>query len=121
MAAEILSGSTAALDLDARARDFVNPDKQVHTSADALLGVGHILAEDFSERADLRDRLRKILKRTGKLVCSRIETDEKEKRQETRPEAAPAPQTTPLAGAGMRRRRHGRNAADHEPKRRDCR
>jgi uncharacterized protein len=80
LAAEILSASPSALDLDARAADFVDPDKQVHTPADALLGVGHILAEDFSERADLRDRLRKILKRTGKLVSTQIGSDDKDKR-----------------------------------------
>ena len=32
-------------DLDARAADFVNPDRGVTSAADALLGVGHILAE----------------------------------------------------------------------------
>ena len=80
LAAEIMSANPAALDLDARARDFVNPDKQVHTAADALLGVGHILAEDFSERADLRDRLRKILKKSGKLVSTRIDGEEKDKK-----------------------------------------
>ena len=77
LAAEILAASQTALDLDARARDFVNPDKQVNTPADALLGVGHILAEDFGERADLRERLRRILKKSGKLVCTRIESDDK--------------------------------------------
>jgi transcriptional accessory protein Tex/SPT6 len=92
LAAEILSGNEAALDLDARARDFVNPDKQVNTPADALLGVGHILAEDFSERADLRDRLRKILKRTGKLVSTRIETEDREKKTQEPQRAAPTPQ-----------------------------
>ncbi len=51
----------------------------MNTAADALLGVGHILAEDFAERADLRERLRKILRRTGKLVSTRIETEEKPK------------------------------------------
>ncbi|MDZ4819657.1 MAG: Tex-like N-terminal domain-containing protein, partial [Planctomycetota bacterium] len=84
LAAEILSADPAALDLDARARDFINPDKGVATGADALLGVGHILAEDFSERADLREKLRKIIKRTGKLVSVRIETEEK-KSAEPRP------------------------------------
>jgi transcriptional accessory protein Tex/SPT6 len=110
LAAEIVSANPAALDLDARARDFVDPDKQVRTAADALLGVGHILAEDFSERADLRDRLRKILKKSGKLVCTRIEPDDKDKKaaeprgDSTELPAATravsdtaAPQTTPLA------------------------
>ncbi len=80
----------------------------MNTAADALLGVGHILAEDFAERADLRERLRKILRRTGKLVSTRIETEEKPKAPEATipPNAAhaaadaptaDAPSTTPLA------------------------
>ena len=81
LAAEILDGSPSAANLDARAQDFVNPDKQIGTAADALLGVGHILAEDFSERADLRGRLRKILKRSGKLVSARGEVEEKDAKE----------------------------------------
>ena len=81
LAAEILAGSPSAANLDARAQDFVNPDKQIATAADALLGVGHILAEDFSERADLRGRLRKILKRSGKLVSARGEVEEKDAKE----------------------------------------
>jgi transcriptional accessory protein Tex/SPT6 len=108
LAAEVLSGAESALDLDARARDFINPDKQVNTVADALLGVGHILAEDFAERADLRERLRKIIRRTGKLVSARIETEEKtraagvpaasqEPQTETPAPVSDAPAATPLA------------------------
>ena len=81
LAAEILSANPAAADLDARAADFINSDKQIATAADALLGVGHILAEDFSERADLRGRLRKILKRSGKLVSTRGEVEEKDAKE----------------------------------------
>ncbi|MGD0900902.1 MAG: Tex-like N-terminal domain-containing protein, partial [Thermoguttaceae bacterium] len=75
LAGEILDAAPAAADLDARARDFANPDRQVPTAADALLGAGHILAEQFSERADLRQRLREILQRTGKIITSRIGGD----------------------------------------------
>lgn len=78
LAREVLAADPAAADLDARARDFVNSDRQVLTSGDALLGVGHILAEDFSERVELRDRLRKIFKRTGKLVCTKTEIADKQ-------------------------------------------
>ena len=42
------------------------------------MGVGHILAEDFSEQADLRERLRRILKRSGKLVSAKTEIAEKQ-------------------------------------------
>src|SRR5205085_2268464 len=78
LAEEILTAAPGAADLDARAADFVNADKGVNTPADALLGVGHILAEAISERADLRQRLRKIVNRSGKLVSTRGEGDEKQ-------------------------------------------
>ena len=42
----------------------------VTTAADVLLGVRHILAEDFSERADLRERLREMLQRRPASVVS---------------------------------------------------
>src|SRR5882757_7011182 len=70
LALEILQADPLCNDLDARARDFVNTDKHVASAADALLGAGHILAETFSERADLRGRLRAILEKTGRLVST---------------------------------------------------
>ncbi|MEX2560576.1 MAG: Tex-like N-terminal domain-containing protein, partial [Pirellulales bacterium] len=75
LALEILGADAAAADLDLRARDFVNPDRQVLNAADALLGAGHILAEMFSERAELRGKLRSILERTGKLVSTAVESE----------------------------------------------
>ena len=75
LACEIFQAAPAANDLDARARDFANPDRQVPSGADALLGAGHILAEQFSERADLRQRLREILQKTGKIVTTQIAPD----------------------------------------------
>jgi uncharacterized protein len=77
LADEVAEASPACADLDARAADFVNADRGVASPADALLGVGHILAERLSERADLRHKLRKILLRTGKLSSARGEADEK--------------------------------------------
>ena len=77
LAEEVLAAAPACADLDLRAADFVNPDRGVTSAADALLGVGHILAEGLSERADLRHKLRQILNRTGKLVSARGEADEK--------------------------------------------
>lgn len=71
LAQEILLGAVGRDELDARARDFANPDRQVPTAADALLGAGHILAEQFSENAELRQRLREVLSRTGRIVSTR--------------------------------------------------
>lgn len=77
LADEVAAGAEACANLDARAADFVNTDRGVTSAADALLGVGHILAERLSERADVRHRLRQILNRSGKLVSARAEADEK--------------------------------------------
>jgi protein Tex len=77
LAEEILAAAPSCADLDVRAADFVNVDRGVASAADALLGVGHILAEQLSERADLREQLRKLLVRSGKLVSARGEGEEK--------------------------------------------
>jgi uncharacterized protein len=79
LAQEIWDGAESVANLEARAADFVNPDKGLPATADVLLGVGHILAEGFSERADLRQRLRKILRKSGRLVSQKIDgVDEKQ-------------------------------------------
>lgn len=77
LAREILAADAAAADLDTRAADFVDPDVQVTSVADALLGVGHIIAHDFSERAPLRQRLRGILARVGRLRSQKVEVEGK--------------------------------------------
>ncbi len=74
LAREILTADAAAADLDRRAADFLSPDAELPTPAEVLLGVGHIIADEFSERADLRQRLRMILHRTGRLRSQRVET-----------------------------------------------
>ena len=41
----VVSASPQAANLDQRAADFIDVDRQVNSVADVLLGVGHILAE----------------------------------------------------------------------------
>jgi uncharacterized protein len=77
LAREILEAAPTCADLDARAAEFISTDRQVSTAAEALLGTGHILAEQFSEQAELRQRLREVLQRIGVLVSSRIPVDAK--------------------------------------------
>ena len=72
LANEILEQSPSASDLDARAKDFVNEDKGIKEPALALVGAGHILAERFSEHLELRGRLRKLYRKSGKLVSSKV-------------------------------------------------
>jgi uncharacterized protein len=47
------------------ARKFINPAKGVETAEEALAGARDILAERFSEDAELRRRLRDLLRRQG--------------------------------------------------------
>ncbi|HVX11132.1 MAG TPA: Tex-like N-terminal domain-containing protein [Pirellulales bacterium] len=89
LADEILHANPTCADLDARAGDFISVDRKVATAADALLGAGHILAEWFSERADLRGKLRAIFERSGKLVSTRAESEAKDKPKPTADAAAP--------------------------------
>jgi uncharacterized protein len=81
LANEILTQDKAAADLDQRAADFVNTDKGVPDAATALLGAGHILAEQFSENADVRQKVRKIYRKTGKLVSAKVEDNPKKNQQ----------------------------------------
>jgi uncharacterized protein len=77
LATEILAAASAAADLDRRAADFIDEAAEVTTIADVLLGVGHIIADEFSERADLRQRLREILHRAARLRSQRVESEGK--------------------------------------------
>src|SRR3954449_394633 len=81
LAAEILTQDKACADLDARAADFVNSDKGVPDAASALLGAGHILAEQFSENPELRQRVRKIYRKSGRLVSTKVEDNPKKNQQ----------------------------------------
>lgn len=91
LASEILAGDPVAADLDRRAADYVSIDRQVRTAAEALLGAGHILAEQFSESAELRQRLRDILQRTGRLVSSQSLAEAKPGPEEPPAERGSAP------------------------------
>lgn len=73
LAIEIYEAWPEAADMRARAAAFVAPDKEVHTVEDVLAGVGHLIAERFSENPELRGRLRRIFQRSGKLVCTKVE------------------------------------------------
>ncbi len=84
LANEILEGNVADGQLETRAAEFINEAHQLRTVAEVLQGVRHLLAERYSERAELRDRLRRFIRQTGKLVVSRIEPQEP-------PRAASAP------------------------------
>jgi len=73
LAREILAADPGAADLDTRAADFLDPDSQVTSVADVLLGVGHIIADDFSEHVEVRQQLRGILHKKSRLTSQRVE------------------------------------------------
>ncbi len=77
LADEIIGCSPNCADLDQRAADFVNPDRGVPTAAEALLGAGHILAERISENVELRQSLRDIVQRTGRIISNRVGSEDK--------------------------------------------
>lgn len=74
-ALEILNADEAAADLTKRAADFVNEDKKVLSAAEALLGAGHVLSEMYGERVELRQRIREIFQRSGKLISKKIKPE----------------------------------------------
>ena len=81
LAKEILTQDKAAADLDTRAADFINTDKGIPDAATALLGAGHILAEQFSEDPEVRQKVRKLYRKTGKLVSVKVEDNPKKNQQ----------------------------------------
>ena len=57
-----------AVDLERAAQDYVDPEKGVETVEAALQGASDILAEEISDRADLRKELRQLYLRRGGLT-----------------------------------------------------
>ncbi len=54
----------------AEAAKYVDPEKGVETAEDALAGASDIIAEQISDDADLRKKLRDLLARNGRLVSA---------------------------------------------------
>src|SRR6476659_832173 len=73
LAIEIYEARPEAADMRARAEAFMSPEKELNSVEDVLAGVGHLIAERFSENPELRPRLRRIFQRSGKLVCTKVE------------------------------------------------
>lgn len=94
LAQEILAGSPATADIEARAAEFVNAEKGLADTAAVLQGARHLIAETFSENLQVRDELRKILRETGKLVCRKAE-EAQNKPPAQQPPASESEQPTP--------------------------
>ena len=66
---------SAQLDPEQEAAAFVDPEKGVDAARDALQGAGDILAEEISDRADLRKQLRELAQRRGVLVSKAAQAE----------------------------------------------
>ena len=58
------------------AADFVSEDNEILTAEDALQGAMDIIAEDISDDAELRKKLRAYLFRTGKIVTKAADPEQ---------------------------------------------
>ncbi|MDX1946671.1 MAG: Tex-like N-terminal domain-containing protein, partial [Pirellulaceae bacterium] len=74
LAVEIFEADPQAADLSARAAIFLAASAELKSVDEVLAGVGHLIAERMSEYSDLRGKLRKIFQKTGKIVCTKVET-----------------------------------------------
>lgn len=72
LAEAILSGERPDATVDSLAAEFTKQRPDV-SSDDAIIGVGHIIAEQFSESAPLRLRLRQIIWKTGHVVSGQAD------------------------------------------------
>ena len=76
LAAAILAARASSPALEALAKPNIDPERGVETAEDALAGAGDIIAEDLSDDADLRGRLRALLRRTGVLKTVGTDADD---------------------------------------------
>ena len=78
LALRIWNHDETLTDLEAAAGEYVNAEKEIETTEKVLEGVGHILAEAINELAIVRDAVRRVVWKTGKIVTSKAEIPEGE-------------------------------------------
>jgi protein Tex len=76
LAFRIWTRDETLVDLSAAAAELVDAEKGVATVEAVMEGVGHILAEAISEMAAVRDSVRKVVWRTGRVVTTKAEIPE---------------------------------------------
>lgn len=70
LAEALLAARDASVSLNDLAQPYVDIDKGVESAEEALAGAGDIIAEDLSDDAALRGRLRTLIHRTGTIRTS---------------------------------------------------
>ncbi len=76
LAFQVWTRDETLTDLAAAAQQFVNADKGVDSVEKVIEGVGHILAEAICEMAAVRDAVRRVVWKTGKIVTAKSEIPE---------------------------------------------
>jgi uncharacterized protein len=76
LALRIWNHDDTLTDLQAAAQEFVDPAKEVDSVEKVLEGVGHILAEAINELAVVRDAVRRVVWKTGKVVTTKADIPE---------------------------------------------
>jgi uncharacterized protein len=74
LAEVIFAQETAEYPIDLAA-DYINPEKEVNTAEEALQGALDIIAEDISDMAEIRKRLRFVAFANGNLVSKATDPD----------------------------------------------
>jgi len=73
LALRIWNHDDTLTDLDAAAREFLDPEKELDAPEKVLEGVGHILAEAINELAVVRDAVRRVVWKTGKVTTTKAD------------------------------------------------
>ncbi len=68
--AEFILADEQAGPLDAEAEKYADPENDVHTAEDALSGARDIIAEEVSDNATFRTRIREMTEAEGKIVSA---------------------------------------------------
>ena len=76
LADEILAQARDIAAPETLAAAYIDPEKGVETVGDALAGASDILAENISDSADVRKRLREFISRQGALVSKAAKEDD---------------------------------------------
>ena len=76
LALRIWSRDETLTDLNAAAAELIAPEKDLATAEKVLEGVGHILAEAISEMAAVREAVRRVVWKTGRIVTTKAEIPE---------------------------------------------
>ena len=66
--ADFIFRQTAERPVEKEAEAFVNPEKEVHTAEDAIVGAKDILAEQISDQADYRIYIRGLTMKKGRIL-----------------------------------------------------